>query len=199
VYEELDGKAFAHGDAAAPGAVDEMQVFLGNLKKVRSHGTRLALVSLCAAPRAVKTDVQARVTVRTGHGGRDAVHRRPRRPARQLVHPVARASSLLSCSLPSLPPSPSPFLSSLPTRTDAVPTHRAQYAPDPDPSLTQEDYERSHFQNEELGLNDINVDDYGHVEVPEGDEAAAAAASAATPAEEEKKGEEAAAQEEVKA
>lgn len=59
----------------------------------------------------------------------------------------------------------------------------AQYAPDPDPSLTQEDYERSHFQNEELGLNDINVDNYGHVEVPEGDEATATAAAAGGEAE----------------
>lgn len=42
-----------------------------------------------------------------------------------------------------------------------------QYAPDPDPNLSQEDYERDHEQNEELGLNDINTENYGHVEVPE--------------------------------
>ncbi|GAA5907460.1 hypothetical protein JCM8208_001383 [Rhodotorula glutinis] len=124
VYEELDGKAFAHGDAALPGATDGMQVFLGNLKKAMAVETPFTVV---------------------------------------LDDPLANS-----------------FIQSL-------------YAPDPDPSLTQEDYERSHFQNEELGLNDINVDDYGHVEVPEGDEAVAA-----VPAEE-KKGEEAAAQEEVKA
>lgn len=39
------------------------------------------------------------------------------------------------------------------------------YAPDVDPMLTEEEYERTFDQNEELGLNDINVDDYGHVEV----------------------------------
>ncbi|KAJ1769259.1 nucleolar zinc-finger protein [Coemansia sp. RSA 1813] len=34
------------------------------------------------------------------------------------------------------------------------------YAPDPDPNMVTEDYERSFEQNEELGLNDINVDAY---------------------------------------
>jgi len=33
-------------------------------------------------------------------------------------------------------------------------------APDPDPSLTVEDYERTFEQNEELGLNDIKVENY---------------------------------------
>jgi zinc finger protein len=42
------------------------------------------------------------------------------------------------------------------------------YAPDDDPNMITEIYERSHFQNEELGLNDMNVDDYGHVDVVEG-------------------------------
>ncbi|KAJ2663019.1 nucleolar zinc-finger protein [Coemansia sp. RSA 1200] len=32
------------------------------------------------------------------------------------------------------------------------------YAPDPDPNMVTEDYERSFEQNEELGLNDISVD-----------------------------------------
>lgn len=32
------------------------------------------------------------------------------------------------------------------------------YAPDPDPNMTIEDYERTQEQNEELGLNDIDVD-----------------------------------------
>ncbi|BGP41307.1 nucleolar zinc-finger protein [Rhodotorula kratochvilovae] len=100
VYEELDGKAFAHGDAAQEGARDEMQSFLGNLKKVLAVEIPFTVI---------------------------------------LDDPLANS-----------------FIQSL-------------YAPDPDPSLTQEDYERSHFQNEELGLNDINVDNYGHVEVPEGD------------------------------
>lgn len=31
------------------------------------------------------------------------------------------------------------------------------YAPDPDPNMTSEDYDRSFEQNEDLGLNDINV------------------------------------------
>lgn len=37
VYEELDEKVFAHGDAALPGATDHMAVFLANLKKVRQE------------------------------------------------------------------------------------------------------------------------------------------------------------------
>ena len=35
------------------------------------------------------------------------------------------------------------------------------YAPDPDPFLTIEDYERSHEQNEDLGLNDMKTEGYG--------------------------------------
>ncbi|KAJ3242158.1 NAD-dependent protein deacetylase sirtuin-2 [Chytriomyces hyalinus] len=34
------------------------------------------------------------------------------------------------------------------------------YAPDPDPDLTTETYERTVEQNEDYGLNDLNVDDY---------------------------------------
>ncbi|KAJ2626166.1 nucleolar zinc-finger protein, partial [Coemansia sp. RSA 1290] len=34
------------------------------------------------------------------------------------------------------------------------------YAPDPDPNMINEDYERTFEQNEDLGLNDIIVDDY---------------------------------------
>eukprot|EP01133_Synstelium_polycarpum_P016789 gene16789-19967_t len=34
------------------------------------------------------------------------------------------------------------------------------YAPDPDPNLTEVVYERTFEQNEELGLNDINTEDY---------------------------------------
>ena len=34
------------------------------------------------------------------------------------------------------------------------------YAPDPDPQITEEEYERTFEQNEEFGLNDINVDGY---------------------------------------
>lgn len=45
------------------------------------------------------------------------------------------------------------------------------WAPDPDPGLTEEDYERSHEQNEELGLNDMKTENYGHVDVIEGAEA----------------------------
>ena len=35
------------------------------------------------------------------------------------------------------------------------------YAPDPDPQLSEESYDRSHEQNEELGLNDIQTENYG--------------------------------------
>jgi zinc finger protein len=34
------------------------------------------------------------------------------------------------------------------------------YAPDPDPCMTVEQYERSWEQNEDLGLNDIKVEGY---------------------------------------
>lgn len=34
------------------------------------------------------------------------------------------------------------------------------YAPDPDPNMTIETYERTWDQNEELGLNDIKVEGY---------------------------------------
>lgn len=39
------------------------------------------------------------------------------------------------------------------------------YAPDDDPNMTTEIYERTHEQNEELGLNDMKVENYGHVTV----------------------------------
>jgi zinc finger protein len=35
------------------------------------------------------------------------------------------------------------------------------YAPDPDPNMTTEDYERTWDQNEAYGLNDIHVDQTG--------------------------------------
>lgn len=34
------------------------------------------------------------------------------------------------------------------------------YAPDPDPNLTIEVYDRTFDQNEELGLNDMKTEDY---------------------------------------
>lgn len=34
------------------------------------------------------------------------------------------------------------------------------YAPDPDPNMTIESYERTWDQNEELGLNDMKVENY---------------------------------------
>jgi zinc finger protein len=37
------------------------------------------------------------------------------------------------------------------------------YAPDPDPNMTIETYERSWEQNEELGLNDMKVESYSEV------------------------------------
>lgn len=40
VYEELDEKVFARGDSSEAGVTDEMQKFLGNLKKVRLHLSR---------------------------------------------------------------------------------------------------------------------------------------------------------------
>lgn len=34
------------------------------------------------------------------------------------------------------------------------------YAPDDDPQMTVEEYERTHEQNEELGLNDMKTENY---------------------------------------
>lgn len=44
------------------------------------------------------------------------------------------------------------------------------YAPDPDPNMTIETYERSWEQNEELGLNDIKVEGYEVDEKPQSEE-----------------------------
>lgn len=49
------------------------------------------------------------------------------------------------------------------------------YAPDDDPNMIIEEYERSHDQNEELGLNDIKVEDYEQDHAREQAEQAAAA------------------------
>ncbi|GJN90140.1 hypothetical protein Rhopal_003139-T1 [Rhodotorula paludigena] len=98
VYEELDEKVFARGDASAEGVSDGMQAFLANLKKAMAVEMPFTVI---------------------------------------LDDPLSNS-----------------FIQSL-------------YAPDPDPNLSQEDYERDHEQNEELGLNDINTENYGHVEVPE--------------------------------
>ena len=40
------------------------------------------------------------------------------------------------------------------------------YAPDPDPNMTIELYERTFEQNEELGLNDIKVEGYEEEPAP---------------------------------
>ena len=52
------------------------------------------------------------------------------------------------------------------------------YAPDPDEQLTEEKYFRTYEQNEDLGLNDINVDNYQQDEEPNN---AAAATTTAPP------------------
>jgi len=39
------------------------------------------------------------------------------------------------------------------------------YAPDEDPQMTIEEYERTYDQNEDLGLNDMIVEDYGEKEI----------------------------------
>ncbi|GAA5992897.1 hypothetical protein JCM10908_001395 [Rhodotorula pacifica] len=110
VYEELDEKVFARGDAAERGVTDEMATFLGDLKKAMAVEIPFTVV---------------------------------------LDDPLANSYI------------------------------QNTWAPDPDPNLVEEDYERDHLQNEELGLNDINTEDYGHVEVPEGDVAPTGAADAA--------------------
>lgn len=38
------------------------------------------------------------------------------------------------------------------------------YAPDDDPNMVTEIYERSHEQNDELGLNDMRTENYGEQE-----------------------------------
>lgn len=43
------------------------------------------------------------------------------------------------------------------------------YAPDPDPNMTVEEYDRTYDQNEAYGLNDIDTEDhYGHEEIDSG-------------------------------
>jgi zinc finger protein len=59
------------------------------------------------------------------------------------------------------------------------------YAPDADPNMTIEVYERTFDQNEELGLNDIVVE--GYEEQEEKDKAERDAAKEATTAEAESK------------
>ncbi|BGP17532.1 hypothetical protein JCM10213_004074 [Rhodosporidiobolus nylandii] len=105
VYEELDEKVFARGDSAIEGVTDEMQTFLGNLKKVMSASIPFTII---------------------------------------LDDPLANS-----------------YIQNL-------------YAPDKDPNMDEEEYERDWQQNEELGLNDIKVENYGHEEVPEGESASAA-------------------------
>ncbi|GAA5957041.1 hypothetical protein JCM8115_003938 [Rhodotorula mucilaginosa] len=112
VYEELDEKVFARGDASERGVTDEMATFLGNLKKAMAVEMPFTVV---------------------------------------LDDPLANSYI------------------------------QNTWAPDPDPNLVEEDYERDHLQNEELGLNDINTENYGHVEVPEGGENASSATAAAAP------------------
>lgn len=98
VYEELDEKVFARGDASTEGVSDSMQSFLARLKG------------------AMKVEQPFTVV---------------------LDDPLANSYI------------------------------QNTWAPDPDPNLSEEDYDRSHDQNEELGLNDINTENYGHVHVPE--------------------------------
>lgn len=43
------------------------------------------------------------------------------------------------------------------------------YAPDPDPAMTIEEYQRTFEQNESLGLNDIRLEDYEDDDNPEDD------------------------------
>jgi zinc finger protein len=52
------------------------------------------------------------------------------------------------------------------------------YAPDPDPNMTVEEYERTHEQNEDLGLNDVVLEGYN----PEAEGTAPAPAEAETKA-----------------
>ncbi|BGO92604.1 hypothetical protein NBRC10512_004298 [Rhodotorula toruloides] len=98
VYEELDEKVFARGDSSEAGVTDEMQKFLGNLKKAMAVEMPFTVI---------------------------------------LDDPLSNSYI------------------------------QNTWAPDVDPNLTEEDYERTFDQNEELGLNDIQTENYGHVEVPE--------------------------------
>ncbi|BGP01085.1 Zinc finger protein ZPR1 [Rhodotorula toruloides] len=98
VYEELDEKVFARGDSSESGVTDEMQKFLGNLKKAMAVEMPFTVI---------------------------------------LDDPLSNSYI------------------------------QNTWAPDVDPNLTEEDYERTFDQNDELGLNDIQTENYGHVEVPE--------------------------------
>ncbi|KDE05731.1 hypothetical protein MVLG_03964 [Microbotryum lychnidis-dioicae p1A1 Lamole] len=98
VYEELDEKVFARGDAAVVGETDQMKNFLGQLKLVMEARMQFTVI---------------------------------------LDDPLSNS-----------------YIQNL-------------YAPDDDPNMTVEIYERTYEQNEELGLNDMKTEDYGHVEVEE--------------------------------
>ncbi|GAA5827470.1 hypothetical protein JCM11251_003825 [Rhodosporidiobolus azoricus] len=102
VYEELDEKVFARGDASERGVSDEMQTFLGNLKKALAVSIPFTII---------------------------------------LDDPLANS-----------------YIQNL-------------YAPDKDPNMDEEEYERTWDQNEELGLNDIKVEGYEQDGKEEGEEA----------------------------
>ncbi|SCV70263.1 BQ2448_1657 [Microbotryum intermedium] len=98
VYEELDEKVFARGDAAVVGETDQMKTFLGKLKLVMEARMQFTVI---------------------------------------LDDPLSNS-----------------YIQNV-------------YAPDDDPNMKVEIYERTHEQNEELGLNDMKTENYGHVEVKE--------------------------------
>lgn len=91
VYEELDEKAFARGDAAEEGEGSTIDKFLANLKKVMEAAIQYTII---------------------------------------LDDPLSNS-----------------YIQNL-------------YAPDDDPSMLIEIYDRTFDQNEELGLNDIKVEGY---------------------------------------
>lgn len=91
VYEELDERAFARGDAAQREGASEIEVFLDKLKKVREVLMPYTVI---------------------------------------LDDPLNNS-----------------YIQNL-------------YAPDDDPNMQVEVYERSYEQNEDLGLNDIKVEGY---------------------------------------
>ncbi|SCZ87395.1 BZ3500_MvSof-1268-A1-R1_Chr2-2g04861 [Microbotryum saponariae] len=122
VYEELDEKVFARGDAAVVGETDQMKKFLEQLKLVRT-----IRVSNVRDP-----DVDS-------YCGSCPCHE-------QVMEARMQFTVILD------DPLSNSYIQNL-------------YAPDDDPNMTVEIYERTHEQNEELGLNDMKTEDYGHVDV----------------------------------
>jgi zinc finger protein len=156
VYEELDEKVFANGDAAVAGATDEMAKFLSQLKLVSSsfhlHGCRSTFTVM---PACFRTSCQPNLAPIFAEPFADS-------GSSFSTLPLSRFPQVMNARMPFTVILDDPLSNSYIQNI---------YAPDVDPCLSEEIYDRTHEQNEELGLNDMKTEDYGHVHVDEGESA----------------------------